>query len=66
MEFGGLARDGERRDKRRGKKGGTQKGWGWLVDGSGYRVLITIGGIGKMYDNVYIGFNPNVDYGRSV
>jgi hypothetical protein len=28
--------------KRRGREGGTEKGWGWLVNGSGYRGLFTI------------------------
>jgi hypothetical protein len=33
------------------------------VNGSGYRGLITIRGIGKMDDNVYTGFNLNFDQG---
>jgi hypothetical protein len=34
--------------------------WEWI------RGLITIGGIGKMYDNRYIGFNFNFDHMRNV
>ena len=56
----------KRRHKRRGSSGGTDGGWGWLVNGSGYGGLITIGGIGKMDDSVYTGFNLNFDEGRSV
>ncbi len=36
------------------------------MNGSGYRGLITIGGIGKMDDRVYTRFNLNFDEGRSV
>jgi len=56
----------KKKHKRRSNKGGTEGGWGWLVNGSGYMGLITIGGIGKMYDSVYTRFNLNFDHGRSV
>jgi hypothetical protein len=56
----------KKRHKRRGNKNGTDGGWGWLVNGSGYRGLITIEGIRKMYDSVYTGFILNFDQGRSV
>jgi hypothetical protein len=56
----------KRRHKRRANKVGTEGGWGWLVNGSGNRGLIPIGGIGKMDDSVYTGFNLNFDERRSV
>jgi hypothetical protein len=56
----------KRRHKRRANKVGTEGGWGGLVNGSGDRGLIPIGGIGKMDDMVYTGFNLNFDEGRSV
>ncbi len=56
----------KRRQKRRANEVGTSGGWGWLVNGSGDRGLIPIGGIGKMDDRVYTGFNLNFDEGRSV
>jgi hypothetical protein len=49
----------KRRHKMRGNKGGTEGGWGWFVNGSGYGGLITIRGIRKMYGSVYTGFNLN-------
>jgi hypothetical protein len=56
----------KKKHKRRSNKGGTEGGWGWLVNGSGYRGLITIGGIKKMYDIVCIRFNFNFDHEMSV
>jgi hypothetical protein len=56
----------KRRHKRRGNKGGPEGGWRWLVNGGGYRGLITIGRIGKMYDSGYIGFNLYFNHRRSV
>jgi hypothetical protein len=51
----------KRRHKRRGNKVGTEGGRGWLVNGSGDRGLVPIGGIRKMDDSVYTGFNLNFD-----
>jgi hypothetical protein len=56
----------KKKHKRRGNKGGTEGGWRWLVNGSGYRGFITIGGIEKMYDNMYTGFNLNFDHGKNI
>jgi hypothetical protein len=56
----------KRRHKSRGNKGGRVGRWGWFVNGGGYRGLIAIRRIGRMYDNVYTGFNLNFDQGRSV
>jgi hypothetical protein len=56
----------KRRHKSRGNKGRIEGRWGWLVNGGGYKGLIAIRGIEKMYDTVYTGFNLNLDRGRSV
>jgi hypothetical protein len=64
---GGFGRGWKkRRHKRRCNKGGMEGECGWIENGSGYRGLIAIGGIGKMNDTVYTGINLNFDQGRSV
>ena len=56
----------KRSQKTRRNKGGTEGGWRWLLNGSGYRGLIPIRGIIMMYDIVYTGFNLNIDHETSV
>ena len=49
-----------------GIEGGTKGGWRLLGNGNGKKGLITIGGIGKVYDSVYTGLNFTFDHGRDV
>ena len=56
----------KRRQMRWGIKGGTDGGWRWLGNGSEKRGLITIKGIGKVYDSVYTRLNFNFDHRRDV